>query len=472
MAADYVWSVLNPQLDSRSQSEFLPRLIYGPEDGIPDNPGRHLVYATAAERFPEHVLILSHIGKFLAEVEKKFPEAEKYLARAQELEPDNEAVVHMLGKRYWDELKEIVRSNPPQQRSADCQARIDELADAAHGYFDSAREMNLGSEYNYTTPMQMNIRLIQDEFRRAGVASARDNPDVLTTERVATLLAHTEAIAAQGSNYLAPQDEKRRYFAQVRDEMQALRGDLETAIARFEKRIPVLSGAHLSAARIELARLYRERGERHWSAGKGKSANRDFETAQRHLYGVLEDPSRRYDNIRLWFDCARFLQHWTRVDLLDKVHQLHVNKPTLDSAFLLMCLYFADAIQTGSVASWRKYEEFQTESSRRSAPYSVRTFIREWLVEVPTSKGDEYRIFPNHLIGKEDTGDRLISERSPTDVRVTLTGVVTDVFSSTQARLQIEPMGFELFFKPRVLDRRFYKQDEGVARVVCGGLYV
>ena len=42
---------------------------------------------------------------------------------------------------------------------------------------------------------------------------------------------------------------------------------------------------------------------------------------------------------------------------------------------------------------------------------------------------------------------------------------VARVESSTVAFIAIEPMGFQLFFQPRVKGHEFYKSDEGRARV-------
>ena len=43
--------------------------------------------------------------------------------------------------------------------------------------------------------------------------------------------------------------------------------------------------------------------------------------------------------------------------------------------------------------------------------------------------------------------------------------MVHQVPSSTAAYLKLEPMGFEVFFRPRVQDRHFFKSDEGRTRV-------
>jgi Tfp pilus assembly protein PilF len=63
---------------------------------------REMVYQAAAEHFSHNLHILSHFGKFLSEAEQKYAEAEKYLEQARQLEPHNEAVLHMLGKRFFD----------------------------------------------------------------------------------------------------------------------------------------------------------------------------------------------------------------------------------------------------------------------------------------------------------------------------------------------------------------------------------
>jgi hypothetical protein len=466
LVAEYVWSVLNPQLDSASlDSDFVPRLMYGRDDGIPEIIGRHRVYKVAAEKFPENVNLVSHFGKFLFQKEKKFSESEMYLVRALDLDEKNPAVLHMLGMKVFEELKDFMKNHPYRGRSEDDGKTIDALSKASHDWFDRARDADIASEYNYTAPMQLNIRLIRDEFAKAGIRHGAESPEVLATEKVATLISHSESLADQGLKFIPPLEEKRRYFSTVRDELKDLRGDLETAIGSFEKRITKFSGSHLSCARIQLARLLRERGESYWMAKNFKSANKDFEVAERHLGLVLEDPARRFENIRLWFDCARFVSHWTIEDLLDRLHALHNHRPSLDTSFLLACLYFCDAMDTGSSNSWRKHQEYQMDAVRRSSLLTVRSYAREWLVQMQIGTKSELRILPNHLFNKDEAGDEAKARIPLDESRSIFRGTISKVLSSTMAYLKVEPMGYEIFFKPRVGELRFYKQDEGNAHV-------
>ena len=141
----------------------------------------------------------------------------------------------------------------------------------------AVRESEIGSEYNYTTPMQLDIYLIEDEFRRIGVKSAADDPDALLRERISALLIHAERLAAEGLRFIPPTEEARRVFTQVRDRLHQLRGDLDTAIRCFQSHVQRLSGSHRATATIQLARLLLERGERHWNKDEQRRANKDFE---------------------------------------------------------------------------------------------------------------------------------------------------------------------------------------------------
>ena len=355
IAADFAWAMLNPQQEAvRSVSgerASICRLMQG-EDGIPENAMRDRVYRIATEKFPEHVNIVSHYGKFLAEVDRKYAEADRYLEQARQLEPDNEAVLHMMGKRYYDEVRQVIRANPPRGRSAEVQVQVDTLAQSAHRWFDESRQVNVGSEYNYATAIQLDIELIEDEFRRIGINSATDKPESLLEERVAGLLTHADNLVAEGLRYIAP--ENRAFFRIVRDRLLQLRGDLDSAIRCFERHVASLSGSHRATAQVQLSRLLLERGERLWEEGKRGKALRDFEGGRRYAWLVMEDPARKFDNIKLWYQCARYMRTWRRQDLLDRLLQLHDQRASLDSAFLLMCLFFADAVETGSQPSWRR----------------------------------------------------------------------------------------------------------------------
>src|SRR5438876_11228015 len=95
VAADYVWALINPQLEPERGIENRSRLLNG-EDGIPNNSMRDQVLRAARETFPHHVNILSHYGKFLSEEQRNWRGADECLMAAFELEPQNKAVLHML----------------------------------------------------------------------------------------------------------------------------------------------------------------------------------------------------------------------------------------------------------------------------------------------------------------------------------------------------------------------------------------
>jgi tetratricopeptide (TPR) repeat protein len=470
IAADYVWAMINPQLEAQrtttGEKLLQSRLLHG-DDGVTQDAMRHNIFAAAEKSFPSHVNIVSHFGKFISEIEKKYAEAEHYLMRAHELEEHNEAVMHMLGKRYFDELRELVRSNPPDTRPEEIAQRITGLAKAAHEWFDRARAEARGSEYNFTTAIQLDVDLIRDEFRRLGARTAADRAGALVHESVASLLSHADGLVDEGLSLIEPLKESRQVFKQTRDLLYALRGDLSEAIRCYKRHVLQQKGIPLLSAKVQLARLLRERAEDFWKVGNRKKGLADFEEAQRHLYDALQDPARKAGNIRLWFECARYLPHWHRADLLERLHQLEGHDAAaLEPAFLLMCLYFADAVQTGSPESWRKCEEYQTKSAQRSSTLAVRRYPREWLVKMPTSKQPEFRVLPHHLF------DEIPAARTEppkaegfADNRVRLQGLVSKIDSSTVGYLTIEPTGFRVFFQPRVKDHEFYASDVGRTRV-------
>src|SRR5439155_131457 len=189
----------------------------------------------------------------------------------------------------------------------------------------------------------------------------------LIEARVSELLAHAQWLVAEGLRYIEPREESRRVFSQVRDQLVALRGDLNTAIERFSRHVRQNKGTSQQAARIQLARLLLERAEHSWIRGDRGRANRDLIDGEHHLYEVLQDPARRLRNIKLWYDCARHLTHWARSDLIERLLQLHAGDPdSLDAAVLLMAMFFAEAVETGSPEAWRRCEEFQRKSAQRS----------------------------------------------------------------------------------------------------------
>ena len=466
VAADFVWAILNPQVEAEAgaggerqqQSRFI-----NSEDGVPTPANRYQVFHKACQVFPTHVLIISHFGKYLSEEEGKFTEADDYLLRAYELEPGNEAVPHMIGKRFFDELREVLNRNPARDRAEAVQEEIYALAKQAQDWFAKSRERNLSSEFGYTTAIQINIRLIRDELQRMGLRTAVDNPQAVTSDRVVALLSEADSLVADGQRYIEPREETRRVFNQARDTLHQLRGDLNTAIQCFRQHVLAARGVSRVIAQVQLARLLHERGEVNLIHGERGKANKDFKEGADELFDALSDPGLKYRNIKLWFDCARNLPNWNRADFLGRLHQLHDFDPaSLDAIFLLMCLYFCEAIETASLESWRRYEEYQRKSSTRSANLAIRRYVREWLVKASVTgrqkSGEEYRIFPHHYFDASKPRERGAAkpEEGP---RVRVTGVVERVESSTEGYLAIPPMAFQLYFRPRAGDRPFYKSD-------------
>jgi len=466
IAADYIWAILNPQVEPEptvtgerpQQSRFI-----GGEDGLPTSASRHQVFLRASETFSAHLNIIAHFGKYLSEEEKKFAEADVYLLRANELDPKNEAIPHMLGKRFFDEVRELLDRNPPHLRADTVQECINTLANQASDWFSKARALNLSSEFGYTTAIQLNIRLIRDEFQRIGVRSVAENASALESDRVIELLAESDSLVSDGQRYIEPREENRRVFNQAKDKLHQLRGDLNTAISCFEQHVRSQRGLSQALAKVQLARLLHERGELNMGRGERGRASKDFTEGERQIFTVLQDPALKFKNIKLWFECARHLPNLTRADLTERLHQLHDNDPaSLDASFLLMCHYFCEALETMSPESWRRYEEFQRKSSARSANIAIRRYVREWLVKQTVAAGgknrDEYRILPHHYYDPAKARESGRS-RGHEIHRVRIVGVVARVESSTEGYLEIQPMRFQVFFRPRAGDRPFYKSD-------------
>ena len=252
-------------------------------------------------------------------------------------------------------------------------------------------------------------------------------------------------------------------FSQARDQLHQLRGDLNTAIQCFKTHVGTQQGFSKMLAKAQLARLLHERGEYNLTHGERGKANSDFLEGERQLYDVLQDSSLKFKNIKLWFDCARNLNHWRRQDFLGRLHQLHDYDPaSLDTAFLLMCLYFCEAIETSSPESWRNYEEFQRKSASKSINLAIRRYVREWLVKFSLADSGiartEYRIFPYHYFETSDSRNQA-RPRVSEDLRARIRGVVTKITGSTEGYLEIQPMRFQVYFRPRAGDRPFYKSD-------------
>jgi hypothetical protein len=68
---------------------------------------------------------------------------------------------------------------------------------------------------------------------------------------------------------------------------------------------------------------------------------------------------------------------------------------------------------------------------------------------------------PNYILARDESEDNAIDPAAPGELRVRINGAISQVLGPTKAYLKLEPMGFSLFFKPRVKDRVFYNSDVG-----------
>lgn len=465
VASEYIWSLLNPQVEAQFNFDGArqSRLVGG-EDGIPSSAGRESVFLAASEAFPEHINIRAHTGKFFSEELQRWGEAEVHLAAAIQIDSKNEAATHMMGKRFLDELRSLIDSHPARTRPDEIDLRIVELAQSAHHWFGRARALNLSSEFGYTTALQVNRLRISDEFRRHGVRYIYERPELMGADRIQELLEHSASLVAEGQRYIEPRDESRRVFNSERDKLHELRGDLNAAIKCFTKHVQGNSGYSRALAKVHLGRLYLESGEAELRMGNSSRASKAFEKGAQELHEVLQDPAMKYKNIKLWFDCARQVSHFRRNDFIQRIEQLaDHDESDLDSVFLLMCLHFCDAVETGSQESWRLHTEYRLKSDVRSANLAIRRYIREFLtaMEFPhAAVKKEFRILPFHLF--EGIGPKKIG----VDSRVRLRGYIQKVASSTQGYIAIRGLGREIFFRPRAGETHFYKSDADKRRAV------
>jgi hypothetical protein len=365
----------------------------------------------------------------------------------------------MMGKRFADEMRHLIKQHPVKHRESNTDERIKLLASSAQDWFAKARQLNLSSEFGYTTALLVNRWLITDEFHRHGISSVGQKPEILCTERIKELLSDSSRMVSEGQRYIEPSDESRRVFNTERSKLHALRGDLATAIKSFEQHIRTQQGYSRSLAKIHLARLYLESGEQLLRDGETGKASKTFEKGATELYDVLQDPAMKFKNIKLWFDCARQVSHFRRPDFIERLEQLASHDTAdLDAVFLLMCLHFCDAIDTCSPESWRLHMEYRRLSDRLSISLPIRRYYREWLVKLHFHQGagrDEYRILPFHFF----EGISGLKGSSKPDPRHRLAGTIRRVDTSTQGYITIDGLGTELFFKPRAGDHHYYSSD-------------
>jgi hypothetical protein len=71
---------------------------------------------------------------------------------------------------------------------------------------------------------------------------------------------------------------------------------------------------------------------------------------------------------------------------------------------------------------------------------------------------EEYRVFPQHYFEPSDSRE-VGRSKSVEDSRVRVRGFVDRVESSTEGYVEIPPMGFQVYFRPRAGDRFYYRSD-------------
>jgi hypothetical protein len=190
-----------------------------------------------------------------------------------------------------------------------------------------------------------------------------------------------------------------------------------------------------NSVRRQLAYALLAKNEFDWEQARGKDLNRIIEHIEENLKNKVE-----VRDLQLWFEAARRIN--TNVnEIIRKVEQWEFQKPSLDTAYYLMCLFGIQSI-SGVKSGIDNYEKYQKKVSDRINTTYSKVFCIEWAGNINNSAA----LINNKQVGKW-VRDRQFFDRDPNNL-LRLKGKVIKYLSRTQGFIEIENIGIQVMYQP------------------------
>lgn len=411
---------------------------------LENNNNRIEIFEDLTTEFPEeNPHFWGHFSR-LYSINKDFENALKTIDKAIEIDEDF-IFYHIKGMCYRTELyrlKDKCWGNKDEAKNQN--ELIRSYFEKASEAFEFARKVAEQKEHGYIAFIQMAMQMIEFEYSiSAFKTSTKDYTKFITTNTWCRIL------LVQANEVINDYQDNNQEFENPKikeKQIQLLKffGEREQMINAWNSLLDKKEFDQ-NTVRRQLSYALLAKNEFDWEKAKGKDLNRIIEHIEENLKNKVE-----VRDLRLWFEAARRINTSTN-EIIKKVEQWEFQKPSVDTAYILMCLYTTQAIN-GVKSGVDNYEKYQRNvTDRINIPYS-KVFCVEW---VGLAK-DNAILLNNKQVGVW-VRDKQFFEKEP-DNLMRLKGKVIKYISRTQGYIEIENVGIQVMYQPAHCNH--YSDDE------------
>ncbi len=401
---------------------------------LENNNNRIEIFEVLTTEFPdENAHFWGHFSR-LYSINKDFESALKTVEKALEIDEDF-IFYHIKGMCYRTELyrlKDKCWGNRDEAKNHNELIRC--YFDRASEAFEFAREVAAQKEHGYIAFIQMAIQMIEFEYSISELKTqSKDYTQFITTNT------WCRNLLVQANEVINEYQDNNQEFYNPRikeKQIQLLKffGEKEQMINAWNSLLDKKEFDQNSVRR-QLSYALLAKNEFDWEKAKGKDLNRIIEHIEENLKNKVE-----VRDLRLWFEAARRTNTSTH-EIIKKVEQWEFQKPSVDTAYFLMCLYAIQAIN-GVKSGVDNYEKYQRKvTDRINTPYS-KVFCVEWV----GLANDNAILLNNKQVGVW-LRDKQFFEKEP-DSLMRLKGKVIKYISRTQGYIEIENVGIQVMYQP------------------------
>jgi hypothetical protein len=370
----------------------------------------------------------------LYSINKDFENALKTIENALEIDEDF-IFYHIKGMCYRTELyrlKDKCWGNNDEAKNQNELMRS--YFDKASEAFEIAREVAPQKEHGYIAFIQMAIQMIEFQYSISSLKTTnKDYTQFITTNAwCRSLLVQSNEVINDYKDY--NQEFENPKIKEKQIQLLKFFGEKEKMISAWNNLLGKKEFDQ-NLVRRQLSYALLAKNEFDWERAKGKDLNRIIEHIEENLNNKVE-----VRDLQLWFVAARRIN--TNVsEIIKKVEQWEFQKPSLDTAYFLMCLYAVQAIN-GIKSGVDNYEKYQKNVAERIKTTYSKVFCVEWVGFI----NGNATLLNNKQIGVW-VRDKQFFEKEPHSL-MRLKGKVIKYISRTQGYIEIENVGVQVMYQP------------------------
>lgn len=426
-----------------SDSLYNKRLFSKFINDLENNNNRIEIFEVLTTEFPdENAHFWGHFSR-LYSINKDFENALVAIDKALEIE-ENFIFYHIKGMCYRTELyrlKDKCWGNKDEAKNQNALMRS--YFDKASEAFDIARDVAPQKEHGYIAFIQMAMQMIEFEYSISALkAQSKDYTHFITTN------IWCRDLLVQANEVINDYKDNNQEFENPKikeKQIQLLKffGEKDQMINAWNNLLDKKEFDQ-NLVRRQLSYALLAKNEFDWEKAKGRDLNKIIEHIEENLKNKVE-----VRDLQLWFEAARRIN--TNInEIIKKVEQWEFQKPTLDTAYFLMCLYAVQAIK-GVKSGVDNYEKHQKSITERIKTTYSKVFCVEWV----GFNNENAVLINNKQIGVWKR-DKQFFEAEPNKL-LRLKGKVIKYTSRSQGYLEIDNVGIQVMYQPALCNH--YSDD-------------